>query len=410
MSDSISIEKLNATDTSIVSSLGMPLGRIPKSLLKENSISEKWIRVMMGIFFLSIGLVAAASTINKGEYSWKAYVVPMVVTVNFLCGFFLNQRILVPRFYFARRIKLFVFFNFLFTIASILIRDIAIYLMGTGAGCVYEVLGTGRSFLTILSIFGIFIVVTGINCVFNVMVRLEGIRMQESYIRKLQENFMLQADLTFLKQQLSPHFLFNTLNNITALVDIDPKLAQKSMVRLSSLLRQVLQETQERSVAIETEVDILQKYCELEKLRFGSNVEFSFDVRLEHPEKNVSPLLMMPLVENAIKYGVHPSQKSRIAISISEKEDVLHCHVENTIVPKASSTHVKSGIGLANLQRRLEVCYPNRYQYLAKKENGVYIADLQISVKDTPLSFAQTMDHAERVFNSVDGFEKAVHG
>ena len=76
------------------------------------------------------------------------------------------------------------------------------------------------------------------------------------------------------------------------------------MVRLSSLLRQVLQETQKRSVAIETEVDILQKYCELEKLRFGSNVEFSFDVRLEHPEKNVSPLLMMPLVENAIKYGI----------------------------------------------------------------------------------------------------------
>lgn len=410
MSEPISIEKLNSSDASVIGSVEAPLGKIPDWLLKKKPISETWMRVMMGIFFLAIGFVAAASCIEKGEYSWKSFVVPMVVTVNFLCGFFLNQRFLVPRYYFARRIKMFVFFNFLYTIASILIRDIAIYSMGSGAGCVYEALGTDRSFSTILSIFCVFIVVTAIICIFNVMVRMGGIHAQESYIRKLQENFMLQADLAFLKQQLSPHFLFNTLNNITALVDIDPKLAQKSMVRLSSLLRQVLHETKEKSVAIETEVDILQKYCELEKLRFGSNMEFSFETQLEHPTKNVSPLLMMPLVENAIKYGVHPSQKSRIAISISEKDDVLHCHVENTIVPKASSAHVKSGIGLANLRRRLEVCYPNKYRYSVKKENGVYIVDLQISVKDSPLTFTQTVENTGRIFDTVDDFEKAVHG
>lgn len=384
MNTPMNAEKYQDSDTSLLVSVDAPLGKIPDWLLKKKPVSIHWMRVMMVLFLLSIGFVAVTACIDKGEFGLKSFVVPGVVTVNFLFGFFLNQMVFVPRFYFARRFSLFILFNFLYTIASILIRDVAIYSTGGSASTLYESLYKNHSWSSFAVIFCIFFSVTVIICIFNVMVRMGGIHAQESYIRKLQENFMLQADLSFLKQQLSPHFLFNTLNNITALVDIDPKLAQKSMVRLSSLLRQVLHETKEKSVAIETEVDILQKYCELEKLRFGSNMEFSFETQLEHPTKNVSPLLMMPLVENAIKYGVHPSQKSRIAISISEKDDVLHCHVENTIVPKASSTHVKSGIGLANLQRRLEVCYPNKYRYSVKKENGVYIVDLQISVKDSP--------------------------
>ncbi len=399
---------MNISESSVIISADAPLGKIPDWLLKKKPVSETYMRVMMILFFLSIGFVAAFSCMDADEYSFRALVVPTVVTINFLCGFFLNQLIFVPRFYFSRKIKTFIFVNFIYTVITIFIRDIAVFSVGSNAGTVYEALGTDHSSTTILGIFCFFAVVTVILCTFNVTMRLGGIRAQEVYIRKLQENFLLQADLAFLKQQLSSHFLFNTLNNITALVDIDPKLAQKSMIRLSSVLRQILHETKERSVSLETELDILQKYCELEKLRFGPNMQFSFDSDTANPQKQVSPLLMMPLIENAIKYGVHPSQKSRISIFISEKEDVLHCHVENTIVPKPATVRVKSGIGLANLRRRLEVCYPNKYRYETRTVNGTYIADLEISLKDAPLTYEEQIANTGKVFKNVDEFHQAI--
>ena len=402
------LEDFKIPDSAAAISADAPLGKIPDWLLKKKPVSESRMRFIMMLFFLSIGFVAASSCIEEGKYNLRALVVPMVVTVNFLCGFFLNQIVFVPRLYFARRIKTFVFVNFLYTVVMIFIRDVAVYVMGSNAGTLYGSLGTDHSLSSILGIFFAFTVVTVILCTFNVILRLGGIRAQEAYIRKLQENFLLQADLAFLKQQLSSHFLFNTLNNITALVDIDPKLAQKSMIRLSSVLRQILHETKEKSVTLEMELDILQKYCELEKLRFGPNMQFSFDTDAANPQKQVSPLLMMPLIENAIKYGVHPSQKSRISIFISEKEDVLHCHVENTIVPKPATVRVKSGIGLANLRRRLEVCYPNKYRYETRTVNGTYIADLEISLKDAPLTYEEQIANTGKVFKNVDEFHQAI--
>jgi len=408
MANLTSFENLGIPESAAILSAEAPLGKIPDWLLKKKPVPEMYIRVMIVLFFLSIGFVAASSCIDADKYSFRVFVVPMVVTINFLCGFFLNQILFVPRFYFAHRIKLFVFANFLYTVFSIVIRDVAICLIGSNAGTMYEALGTDHSLTTGIGIFCFFAVSTVILCVFNVTMRLGGIRVQEVYIRKLQENFLLQADLAFLKQQLSSHFLFNTLNNITALVDIDPKLAQKSMVRLSLLLRQILHETKEKSVMLETDVEILEKYCELEKLRFGSNMHFELSTEIENPQKHVTPLLMMPLVENAFKYGVHPSQKSSITISIVEKADVLTCHVENRIVPKMTSAHVKSGIGLVNLKRRLEVCYPNKYQYFSRKENGTYVAELKILLNDAPLTFDEQVENTKNIFKDREDFERAV--
>lgn len=409
MADSTSFEKLNIPDSSAIMSVEAPLGKIPDWLLKKKPVSGVSMRVMMILFFLSIAFVAATACIDSSTYSWRSFVVPTVTTINFLCGFFLNQFIFVPRLYFARKIKLFIFVNFLYTIITICIRDFTVCALDSNVGTIYEALSSNYSLPTILGLCCFFVVVTAIMCTFNVMMRLGGIRAQEVYIRKVQENFLLQADLAFLKQQLSSHFLFNTLNNIAALVDIDPKLAQKSMVRLSSLLRQILHETKEDSVSLETDVEILQKYCELEKLRFGSNMHFALNTDIENLQKRVTPLLMMPLVENAIKYGVHPSQESHVTIDISEKDDVLTCHVENTIVPKKASSHVKSGIGLANLQRRLEVCYPNKYRYTAKKENGVYIAELKLLLNDAPLSFDERVENTKNIFKNSEDFERVVH-
>lgn len=355
-----------------------PLGKIPDWLLSKRKVSVGTLRFMMVLFFIAIGFSAVTAYIGKTQLVASNCIYALIEVMILLAGFFLNQLIFVPRFYFNKRRKLFAFCNFLIIIGSATLRDLIIVVTGRNEEIFWNALLKDGNVWIAIKILLIFSVLTFFMSTFNVLVRLGGINAQQLYLKRVQENFFLQADLAFLKQQLSSHFLFNTLNNIAALMDIDSKLAQKSIMRLSSLLRQILHETKENNVALEMEIDILQKYCELEKLRFGPNMDFSFEVKVEDFTRQITPLLLMPLVENAVKYGVHPSKPCRIAILIEEKANELHCRVENSIEPQTASSHIKSGIGLVNLKRRLNLCYPDKYQYSAEKVGDEYIADLKI--------------------------------
>ncbi len=367
------------------SEVDSPLGKIPDWLVGKKPVSVKSLRLMMFLFVFSIGFVGASSLIGDVSASkfWWKMIVPTICVFNFLLGFFINQMWLVPKLYFQRRFKLFVFFNILYTAFSVGVRDFSIWIFSGESVSFFEYLFGDRIthpiWMGIVTLM-VFFSITVIICAFNVLLRLGGIYAQENYIRSSMDKFFLQADLAFLKQQLSPHFLFNTLNNISALVDINPKLAQKSMSRLSTVLRQMLNEAKENEVSLETEIDILEKYCELEKLRFGDNVKFSFHAEVEDPSMKIAPLMMLPLVENAFKYGVHPSDPCHITVFILENGGRLECRVENTLVPKPTSSQTKSGIGLANLKRRLELCYAGRFQYKAESKDGVYIGELKIDL------------------------------
>lgn len=372
------IERLTISNFETLNTLSVTERKIPEWLRGKKAVAPDVLRFMMFLFVISVGYVATTAGTDIDSFSSKKLFAAFVAVFNLLLGFFLNQILFVPKFYFKRRFKTFIFVNFLLMTEIAFLQDFFVYWVNGKNGPLYESLFGSASIRNAVILFVIFISLTGILCLFNVFFRLGGIYAQEAYTKRIQENFFLQADLAFLKQQLSSHFLFNTLNNITALVDIDPKLAQKSMMRLSSILRQMLHETKEKNVPLETEIDILRKYCELEKLRFGPNVQFSFETDIEDFSKQVTPLLIMPLVENAIKYGVHPADPCRIQISITEKGGTIKCHVENTIAKKTASTQVKSGIGLANLKRRLEVCYPGRYRYETKVSENLYIADLEV--------------------------------
>lgn len=359
-----------------------PLGKVPDWLIGKK-VSPRVLRVMMVLFFIAVGFSAVSAYVGNTKLNSLNCAYAAIEVLILLTGFFLNQLIFVPRFYFNKRKKFFVFCNFLVVLGSATLRDLIILISGRNEELFWNSLLKDGNVWIAIKILLIFVVITVIMSSFNVLVRLGGISAQQLYLKRVQENFFLQADLAFLKQQLSSHFLFNTLNNIAALMDIDPKQAQKSIMRLSSLLRQILHETKENKVVLEMEIDILQKYCELEKLRFGSNMDFSFEVHVENPTRQITPLLLMPLVENAVKYGVHPSKPCRIAILIEEKSNELHCRVENSVEAQTASMHVKSGIGLANLKRRLELCYPEKYQYSAEKVGDEYIADLKISFSDS---------------------------
>lgn len=172
-----------------------------------------------------------------------------------------------------------------------------------------------------------------------------------------------QAELHNLRSQINPHFLLNTLNNIYALTAIDQTRAQDAIQQLSKMLRHMLYDNQESVVSLKDEVQFLENYINLMKIRLASNVDVRFNANLEDPDRRVAPLLFISLVENAFKHGVSPTEPSFICISMTEKDNVLSVVIENSYFPKSEKDRSGHGIGMQQVQRRLELTYPERYEW-----------------------------------------------
>ena len=172
-----------------------------------------------------------------------------------------------------------------------------------------------------------------------------------------------EAELAWLKSQINPHFLFNTLNNISSLTQIDADAAQDAIAQLSDLLRYAMYETNKKMVPIEGEVTFMRNYIELMKLRCNENtvVNAHFPPLTFHLE--IAPLLFISLIENAFKHGVSSSRPSTIDIRLEEQDGQLVFTCDNTNYPKDDADRSGSGIGLENTRRRLELVYHGRYEW-----------------------------------------------
>ncbi|MCQ2157130.1 MAG: histidine kinase [Bacteroidales bacterium] len=197
-----------------------------------------------------------------------------------------------------------------------------------------------------------------------------GARYMERY------NALKDANLSWLKSQLNPHFLFNTLNNISSLTQIDPDKAQDSIAELSDLLRYTLYETEEQLVPLEGEVGFLNNYIDLMSLRYSDSAEIERDFQVPSGNVLVAPLLYMTLVENAFKHGLSSNKDSFIRVSLSSREKDLVFKCENSLFEKTGVDRAGSGIGIENLKRRLELIYPGKYEYLTEASEGKYCATI----------------------------------
>lgn len=173
-----------------------------------------------------------------------------------------------------------------------------------------------------------------------------------------------QAELKNLKNQINPHFLLNTLNNIYALTAFDQEKAQQAIQELSRLLRYMLYESQSDRVTLSKEVEFLQSYIALMKLRIYNEVEvkttFSFP---ENENVEVAPFIFISLVENAFKHGINSMGASFIHISLKSDAHHLEFRCENSNMPKDQSDKAPGGIGLSQVANRLKYAYPNRYEW-----------------------------------------------
>ncbi len=181
-----------------------------------------------------------------------------------------------------------------------------------------------------------------------------------------------EAELAWLKNQINPHFLFNTLNNISSLTQIDPDAAQDAIAQLSDLLRYAMYETNKKTVPVQGEVEFMRNYISLMKLRCNDKAVVNAQFNIQNPQYPIAPLLFISLVENAFKHGLSSSRPSSIDISLTQKDEQLQFSCDNTNYPKDDADRSGSGIGLENTRRRLELMYHDRYQWQQSLEGDIY--------------------------------------
>lgn len=180
--------------------------------------------------------------------------------------------------------------------------------------------------------------------------------------RKDSENESLKSELSLLRSQISPHFMFNVLNSLTALARKKSDDLEPIIIKLSQLMRYMLYDSGVNKVSLETEVEYLQNYIDLQKLRFGSSVTVDFKKNLTLNGFHLEPMLLIPFVENAFKHGTGMIMNPEIHIIISNEKNQLTFIVKNKFAPNAKEEKdPTSGIGLQNVKRRLELLYPGKY-------------------------------------------------
>lgn len=199
--------------------------------------------------------------------------------------------------------------------------------------------------------------------------------------REKERNEQLSAELQHLKYQIQPHFFLNTLNNIYSLTDFSPDKAKTTIHGLSKLMRYLLYTAQSDQVTLEQELDFIKKYIDLMKIRIAGDVEITSNFELDKLHHKVAPLLFIPLVENAFKHGVSATKKSFIHVEAKWKnETMLLFIVKNSNYAKDEKDQAGSGIGIANLKKRLEILYPNNYEFEQTADENTFVSTLMIKL------------------------------
>lgn len=193
------------------------------------------------------------------------------------------------------------------------------------------------------------------------------------------ESASLKTELAYLKNQINPHFLFNSLNNIYVQSRTNPADASESILQLSDLLRYQLYDCTQESVNLSDEITYLQNYLNIEKMR-KNKAHVDFNVHGSTTGVKVAPFLFLPFVENALKHGLSLENESHIAVNFEIKQEELVFEIENEKPEKPLPNLMNGGIGLANINRRLDLIYPDRYHLDIENERKSYKVRLSIEL------------------------------
>jgi len=191
----------------------------------------------------------------------------------------------------------------------------------------------------------------------------------------------LKTEVSFLRSQISPHFLFNVLNNIVAMVRLKSDELEPTVIRLSALLQYMLYESSDEKVLLKSEVESLRDFIDLQRLRFNTNLKLENDISVKEEWHSIEPMLLIPFVENAFKHGNTYMEPPEILIRLRVENNILDFAVRNRYVVFDKAKDKISGIGLVNVKRRLALLYPGRHTLEILEENGYYNVHLKLMLK-----------------------------
>lgn len=195
------------------------------------------------------------------------------------------------------------------------------------------------------------------------------------------EKIQLATELKFLRSQVSPHFLFNVLNNLVLMARHKSDLLEPSLIKLSGLMRYMLHEANDCKVSTAQEINYLRNYIELQKMRFGDDVEVRTTIHEKEGGHAIEPMLLIPLVENAFKHGVAIGSNQFISVDLTLQNCILSLCVKNSFAKQGSSKDKSSGIGLNNLRSRLNLLYPQRHMLTIEEHPDIFNANLTIKLR-----------------------------
>jgi two-component system, LytTR family, sensor kinase len=210
------------------------------------------------------------------------------------------------------------------------------------------------------------------------------IRLAFSFIRnqnerKAMENANLNAEVSFLKSQINPHFLFNTLNGIYSLANARSPHTERAILQLSQMLRYVLYDSSTEKIELAKDIAYISNFIHLQRLRLAQKVKVNYEVRGNTEALTIAPLLLISFIENAFKHGVSYIYPSTISIEISVFDETLTLVASNTVFE--NNTFDTGGIGLKNAKRRLELLYPEKYLLDIVRNNRLYVVNLKINLQ-----------------------------
>jgi sensor histidine kinase YesM len=341
--------------------------------MKIGWISKKWVNVLLHItfwvVFFSLPSLLRPAQQRQASLPTSFVYQHVVNCITWIGLFYLNSHVLIPRFIYSKKYKLYPLALVAVLVFLFFINWSSFILLVSER----EFRFSGFVFFYLFPCFFILACSTAFTMFSD--------RLRSERLAKEKENETLKTELSFLRSQVSPHFMFNVLNNMVALARKKSDALEPSLIKLSSLLRYMLYETDEEKVLLEKEVEYLQSYIDLQVQRFGKKVKVN--VQMDEFDRSyfIEPMLLIPFVENAFKHGTGLIENAEINIDLKAKNNMLQFTVSNMYNDSVQEVKDKtSGIGLQNVRRRLNLLYKAAHTLLICNKENKFVVSLQLNL------------------------------
>jgi len=356
--------------------------------MKALSLNRRKLEILFYVLIWALVFsVPFFSERGSGQLDWKNIAGHWVNLCGYLIVFLANVYLLLPRFLLKKR-----YLNYFVLIMVLILLVVAVNLIihpvfshNAGQGMSVSHYGFRPPDLNHpdqkppFMVFFDTLIICFLTVGAGTTIKLVSKWLEEEKLRKDIEKEQLKTNLALLRQQVSPHFFMNTLNNIHTLIELDAEKAQDAVARLSTLMRYLLYDSTQNTIELKKEIEFINSFISLMQLRHSDEVEVTVVIPEHVPEAKIPPMLFISLLENAFKHGVCYPQKSYIYFELQIDKTALHCIIKNSKHKAvAVSQGEYSGIGLDNIKESLKLLYEDNFQLNIFDKESEFEVDLKI--------------------------------